>query len=235
MNDFLGGRTAHGQVVAKSAFERFGLKASDGRVFKLHTHQFRHWVTTKAAACGVADEVIARWQGREHIGDLEAYKHLTPAERVATLKTALESGRTKGRIADLYFNLQDDVRDAFLEGQLQAVHVTPLGLCVHDFKVSPCPKLLNCVKDCDDYLFDTGNESHRQNLVQLRDRTKLTLEQAEAQKARGGIDLSENWIADAKATLVGVEKILAAVPSGEAAIVRPHAGKGSRFERTPER
>jgi hypothetical protein len=110
------------------------LKASDGRVFKLHTHQFRHWVTTKAAACGVPDEVIARWQGAQHIRDLEAYKHLTPAERVTMLKTALESGRTKGRIADLYFNLQDDVRDAFLEGQLHAVHVTPLGLCVHDFK-----------------------------------------------------------------------------------------------------
>jgi hypothetical protein len=150
------------------------------------------------------------------------------------LKTALESGRTKGRVADLYFNLQDDVRDAFLEGQLQAVHVTPIGLCVHDFKVSPCPKLLNCVKDCDDYLFDTSNESHRQNLVQLRERTKLTLEQAEAQKVRRGIDLSENWIADAKATLAGVERILCAVPSGEVAVLRPHAGKGSHFELAPE-
>ena len=215
-------------MCAKSAFERFGLKGRDGRVFKLHTHQFRHWVTTKAAACGVPDEVVARWQGREHIGDLEAYKHLTPAERVATLKTALESGRTKGRVADLYFHMQDDIRDVFLEEQLQAVHVTPLGLCVHDFKVSPCPKMLNCVKDCDDYLFDTGNESHRQNLVQLRERTKLALEQAEAQKARGGVDLSENWISDAKATLAGVARILAAAPSGKA-IVRPYAGKGSRL------
>ena len=101
-------------------------------------------------------------------------------------------------------------------------------------KVSPCPKLLNCVKDCDDYLFDTMNQAHRQNLVQLRERTKLTLEQAAAQKARGGVDLSENWIADAKATLAGVEEILASVPSGETAVVRPHAGKGSRFERAPE-
>jgi hypothetical protein len=33
----------------------------------------------------------------------------------------------------MYFNLHDDVREAFLYGQLQAVHVTPLGLCVHDF------------------------------------------------------------------------------------------------------
>lgn len=234
INDFLGGRTEKGEAVVKSVFERFGLKDSNGAFFKMHTHQFRHWVTTKAAIAGVPDEVIARWQGREHIGELEAYKHLTPAERIATLKTALESGRTKGPVADFYFNLKDDVRDAFLEGQLQAVHVTPLGLCVHDFKVSPCPKLLNCVKDCDDYLFDTSNETHRQNLVQLRERTKLTLEQAEAQKAGGGIDLSESWVADAKATLAGVERILAAVPSRETAFVRPYDGRGSRFERTPK-
>jgi hypothetical protein len=230
INDFLGGRTERGKPVVRSAFDRFGLADNCGIFFKMHTHQFRHWVTTKAAVAGVPDEVIARWQGREHIGDLEAYKHLTPAERVAMLKTALESGRTRGRVADMYFNLQDDVRDVFLEGQLQAVHVTPLGLCVHDFKVSPCPKLLNCVKDCDDYLFDTANAAHRQALVQLQQRTKLTLAQAEAQKSRDGGDLSENWIADAKATLAGVEGILATEASEGTTVVRPHAGRASRFQ-----
>jgi hypothetical protein len=230
INDFLGGRTERGRTIVRSAFERFGLADNGGSFFKMHTHQFRHWVTTKAAIAGVPDEVIARWQGREHIGDLEAYKHLTPTERVATLKTALESGRTRGRIAEIYFNLHDDVRDVFLEGQLQAVHVTPLGLCVHDFKVSPCPKMLNCVKDCDDYLFDTANESHRQNLVQLRTRTQQTLARAEAQKARNGIDLSENWIADAKSTLAGVDRILTVQPAQGTTLVRPHSGMGSRGE-----
>ncbi len=230
VNDFLGGRTERGKTIVTSAFERFGLVDNGGSFFKMHTHQFRHWVTTKAAIAGVPDEVIARWQGREHIGDLEAYKHLTPAERVATLRAALESGRTKGRVAEMYFNLHDDIRDVFLEGQLQAVHVTPLGLCVHDFKVSPCPKMLNCVKDCDDYLFDTTNHVHRQNLVQLRTRTQQILQHAEAQKPRGGVDLSESWIADARATLAGVDRILAADSGGGSTIVRPHAGKASRFE-----
>jgi integrase len=230
VNDFLGGRTERERPIVRSAFERFGLTDSAGNFFKMHSHQFRHWVTTKAAIAGVPDEVIARWQGREHIGDLEAYKHLTPGDRVATLRAALESGRTKGRVAEMYFSLHDDVRDAFLEGQLQAVHVTPLGLCVHDFKVSPCPKMLNCVKDCDDYLFDTTNQVHRQNLIQLRTRTQHVLQHAEAQKSRSGVDLSENWIADAKATLAGVERILAADSTGGAPIVRPHAGRASRFQ-----
>jgi hypothetical protein len=229
VNDFLGRKTTSG-AATRSAFERFGLRDENGQFFRLHSHQFRHWVTTKAAVAGIPDEVIARWQGREHIGELEAYKHLTPSDRVHTLRTALQSGRTRGRIADIYFNLQDDVRDVFLEAQLQAVHVTPLGLCVHDFKVSPCPKLLNCVKDCDDYLFDTANTVHRQNLVQLRERTKLSLDQVEAQKSRGEVDLSESWIADAKATLSGVDRILSATPNRGESLLRPHAGRGSRFK-----
>ncbi len=230
VNDFLGGRTEKTKTIVRSAFERFGLADNAGNFFKMHTHQFRHWVTTKAAIAGVPDEVIARWQGREHTGDLEAYKHLTPGERIATLRAALESGRTKGRVAEMYFNLHDDVRDAFLEGQLQAVHVTPLGLCVHDFKVSPCPKMLNCVKDCDDYLFDTTSDVHRRNLVQLRVRTQQVLQHAEAQKSRNGGDLSENWIAAAKATLTGVERILSAQPAQGTTVVRPHSGMRSRFE-----
>jgi len=234
INDFLGRTTAPG-TAARSAFIRFGLRDEDGQFFRLHSHQFRHWVTTKAAVAGVPDEVIARWQGREHLRDLEAYKHLTPSERINTLKIALQSGRMRGAVAGIYFNLHEDVRDAFLDAQLQAVHVTPLGLCVHDFKVSPCPKMLNCVKDCDDYLFDTANTTHRQNLVQLQERTKLTLEHAVAQNSRGEVDLSENWIDDAKATLAGVDRILSTLPNRGATLVRPHIGKGSRFKPLTER
>jgi len=28
-------------------------------------------------------------------------------------------------------------RDSYLDGEIQAVHVTPLGLCLHDFAVTP--------------------------------------------------------------------------------------------------
>ena len=48
--------------------------------------------------------------------------------------------------------------------------------------------------------------------------------------SRGGVDLSENWTEDAKATLAGVERILAVDATGGATIVRPHAGRASRFQ-----
>jgi hypothetical protein len=231
LNDFLGGRTERGRTIVKSGFERYGFRNSRGDFFEMHTHQFRHWVTTKAAQAGVPDHVIARWQGREHMGDLEAYKHLTPAERLETLKSALKSGRIKGQIAQMYFSLKEDVRDVFLEGQLQAVHVTPLGLCVHDFKVTPCPKFLNCVKDCEDYVLDTSNKIHITNLVQLQARTELILDQARQQRAKGEDDLSENWIAEAEATLTGVRHILTAAEMDPATNLQPFKGKRSRFEK----
>jgi len=229
INDFLGGRVS-GSYRTKAAFERYNIGDDHSRFFSMHSHQFRHWVTTKAAQAGVPDHVIVRWQGREHSGDLQAYKHLTPDERLATLKAALKAGRIKGQIAEMYFSLNEDVRDVFLEGQLQAVHVTPLGLCVHHFQVTPCPKFLNCVKDCEDYVLDTANAGHIKNLVQLQVRTQLALDQALQQHAKGELDVSENWIAEAQATLSGVRRILEAASAQPVAAVRPFSGKGSRFE-----
>jgi hypothetical protein len=234
LNDFLGGRVEKNRTIMKSAFERYNIRNDNGQFYEMHTHQFRHWVTTKAAQAGVPDHLIARWQGREHIGDLNAYKHLTPAERLETLKAALQHGRVKGQIAEMYFSLKEDVRDVFLEGQLQAVHVTPLGLCVHDFKVTPCPKFLNCVKDCEDYVLDTANKIHISNLVQLQSRTELILDQARQQQAKGEEDLSENWIAEVEATLTGVQHILDAASGVPAGTVQPFKGKRSRFERVPQ-
>jgi integrase len=234
LNDFLNGRVAHGRTIMKSAFERYNIRDNQGRFYEMHTHQFRHWVTTKAAQAGVPDHVIARWQGREYSGDLDAYKHLTPAERLETLKAALKHGRVKGQVAEMYFALREDVRDVFLEGQLQAVHVTPLGLCVHDFKVTPCPKFLNCVKDCEDYVLDTKNKTHINNLVQLQSRTELILDQARKQQAKGEVDLSANWVAEAEVTLSGVKRILRAAEAEPAGPVRPFEGKHSKFERVPQ-
>jgi hypothetical protein len=230
INDFLGGRAQAGQRIIRSAFERYNIRDSKNRFFSMHSHQFRHWVTTKAAQVGVPDHVIARWQGREHLGDLGAYKHLTPVERLNTLKAALNDSRVKGQLAEMYFSLREDLRDVFLEGQLQAVHVTPLGLCVHDFKVRPCPKFLNCVKDCEDYVLDTANKNHINNLVQLQVRTKLTLDHAVQQQQKGEEDLSENWVAEAEATLNGVQRILEAASAEPSTTIRPFKGKESHFE-----
>ena len=231
VNDFLFGRACKtGRVAARSAFERFDLREANGSLVRMTSHAFRHWVTTQAAAVGVDDATLARWQNREHIGDLAAYKHLSSDQRVATLKAALKRGQLRGTLAEMYFAIEEDVRDVFLDDQLQAVHVTAFGLCVHDFKVAPCPKALNCVKNCRDYVHDTGDSSQRRALIQLEERVTLALDQAERQHALGEADLSINWVAELRETRDGVRAVLDAGRTVTGQIVRPFANHRSRFE-----
>jgi hypothetical protein len=231
VSDFLSGRARRtGTGSTPSAFDRFGLRGANGSFIQMTSHAFRHWVTTQAAAAGVDDATLARWQNREHLGDLKAYKHLTPDQRVATLKAALKRGQLRGTLADMYFAIEDDLRDTFLENQLQAVHVTAFGLCVHDFKVAPCPKALNCVKYCRDYLHDTGDSSQRRALIQLEERVTLALDQSERQQALGEADLSINWVTELRETRDGVRAILDIRGAAAGQVVQPFADRASRFK-----
>lgn len=168
---FLGG---HGNGL-KSVFERFGLLEKDGRAININSHQIRHYVTSKASGAGIADTYLVRWQRRAHEGDLLAYKHLTSEERLRRLREHVRSGRLKGDITAMYFSLASDERDIFLETTVQAIHVTHLGFCVHDFNASPCPGAMNCVKRCGSYLFDASDALQRQRLVDLQHRNERAL------------------------------------------------------------
>lgn len=110
------------------------------------------------------------------------------------------------------------------------MHVTDLGLCVHDFSVSPCPHHLNCLKGCSDYVHDTGDEVQRQQLVQLTVRTKRVLEEEKRQAAESGDKISESWVAETETVIRNAERTLAAKPSGDTPFVQPFAGEGSRFQ-----
>lgn len=211
-----------------SIFARYGYTEADGAPIRMHTHQFRHWVTTLAKRVGVEDEVLMRWHGREHAGDLDAYTHLTQAERLGALRNALTSGRLTGDVADIYFALAEDERDAFLEGQLVAVHVTSVGLCVHDFNSAPCERALGCL-GCSDYLHDTSDPKEREQLVQLERRLVSVLEQSTAARATGHGELADGWVAHHEEKLANVRAVLGAAPTGTDPRVRPFADQPSRF------
>lgn len=231
LDDLLGGRPKRGWKVVLSVFERYNLRDSNGNVHRMTSHQFRHWVTTIHAEAGTPDYVIARWQGRRQVAEVETYKHLTQEKRLETLRNAIEGGRVTGPLAKMYFSLRSDARGAFLEGQLQAVHFTPLGLCVHNFNESPCKYCLNCVKSCGDYLLDTSNKKHIKNLVQLKTNTELALDQAKQQCAKGEQDYSAQWVADIEETRAGVDVILRFAANAPNSIVQPFKGASSRRRR----
>jgi len=225
---FLGG--AEGNRV-RSIFERLNLTERDGKPLNLDAHQIRHYVNSKAAGAGVSDAHLMRWQRREHAGDLEAYKHLTIEERVTRLREHVKSGRLKGEIATMYFQLATDERDVFLENVVQAIHVTHLGFCVHDFNTAPCPKALNCVKGCGSYLHDTSDLQQRDALLKLKVVNARALEDVTRAMKESQGALVEEWVADLTATNDGIDQILATGPSEESTVVAPFKGKPSRFER----
>lgn len=206
------------------------LKEADSSPIQMNSHDLRKWLTTKAALSGIEDAVIMRWQNREHAGDLSAYKLLTTEERLRMLRAALQSGKLQGEVAQQYFSIIDPVeREAWLSTRAMAVHVSPFGLCVHDFAVTPCKYALNCLRGCSDYLRDTSCEAQTTNLVQLRRRSVMALSMAETRAAEGRDDLAEAWVEDARETVRGIDLVLEAQPAEGESLIRPFSGNPSRF------
>jgi len=199
LSDFLSGRPG-----VKSIFHRLNFREPDGSFCCITTHQFRHWLNYIADKGGLPIDLQTRWLGREHPRDTEAYRHATVDERLAWVKEGIRSAQLSGAKADVYFGLPLAERDVFLEAEIQAVHVTAFGLCLHDFAVTPCPYHLNCIRGCADYLRTKGNPRERLHLVQIQQATEMALAAA---KKRGGI--AQAWIIHCEETLAGVSRALA--------------------------
>jgi hypothetical protein len=204
INDFLGVRSQ-----MKSAFERFDIREDDGSFCRISSHQLRHWLNDVADKGGLPIDVLTRWMGRDYPRDTEVYRHATVDERLAWVRRGIQQQELGGTVASVYFALPEAERQAFLEGQVQAVHFTPMGLCLHDFAVEPCPYHLNCLRGCPDYLRTKGSQHERQHLLQIRENTLQALAFARQQVQEGQQNLAEAWVVHHEATLQGVEAALA--------------------------
>jgi len=174
-----------------------------------------------------------RWFGRENPKDTQAYHHANFEERLQWVKDGIRNGEIYGTIAQVYFALPEAERDIFLEGQIQAVHFTPLGMCIHDFAIDPCPYYLNCARKCPEYLRTKGNQQERTNLIQVQRRTKQALELVQAQAEAENGEVAQAWIQHYEETLSGVEAALAidddpTISNG--AMVQPFPNHPSRFQ-----
>lgn len=205
VNDFLRGRSCN----MKSAFERFGICEEDGSYCAITSHRLRHWLNDLADKGGLPIDVLTRWMGREYPYDTEAYRHASVDERLAWVKRSIQEEKLSGVMTDVYFELPEGERDAFLAGQIQAVHFTPMGICIHDFAIEPCPYHLNCVRGCPDYLRTKGSQQERQYLLQIRENTQQALAYANQQANEGNRNLAEAWVSHHEATLRGIEAALA--------------------------
>jgi hypothetical protein len=217
----------------RSVFERFNIQEENGSYCKVTSHQFRHWLNDIADKGGLPIDLQTRWMGRQHANDTKAYLHSTVEERLTWLKEGIREGKICGPVARVYFELPADERDEFLEGQIQAVHITPMGICIHDFAINPCPYHLNCARGCSEYLRTKGDQRERAYLIQVKRKTEKALDAVTEQVITENGETALAWIQHYKETLAGTEAALAvdddpAVPEGS--IVRPFDGKPTRFQ-----
>ncbi len=177
-----------------SVFERFNIREEDGSYCHITSHQFRHWLNDLADKGGMPVDSISRWLGRESRQQTDTYRHATPDERLRWVKQGIQDGQFQGAVADAYFTLPLAEHDSFLEGQVQAVHVTPMGICVHDFAVEPCPYHLNCLRGCPDYLRTRGDDRERRRLLRLKADTEEALAHAQRAAIEKGTVTVQAWV-----------------------------------------
>lgn len=230
ISEFLTDRPKEG---TRSAFQRFNITEDDGSLCEIHSHQLRHWLNDLADRGGLPSDIQSRWMGREYSKDTVAYQHMSFDQRIQWLKDGIRTGQITGEIPNFYFNLPESERDEFLEGQIVAVHFTPMGVCLHDFSFTPCPYHLNCVRGCADFCRTKGNQEERNHLLQLQQQTKQAIEMAKAAVADEQGDLAEHWVQHNLEMLQGIEAALAVdddpqIPEGEA--VYPFTMNKSRYE-----
>src|SRR5260370_30969318 len=107
-----------------------------------------------------------------------------------------------------------------------------MGLCLHDFTLSPCKFKLACLSGtgCPEYVFDPSDTKQRTTLVQLVGRTKTALAQAKAKAKTSDPALAESWVQDAQSTIDNPERVLTSAPAGGTSRVRPFLGQPTKFQ-----
>lgn len=193
----------------RSVFERFDIREEDGSICRMSSHQFRHWLNDIADKGGLPTDVLMRWMGRSDPRSVEAYKHATMDERLKWVKEGIRVEQLQGTMTAAYFELPQTEREIFLEGQIQAVHFTPMGLCLHDFAIEPCRYHLNCVRGCPSYLRTKGSQQERRHLLQIQENTEKALAYARQHLAEKGDEIAEAWVEHHEETLRGIRLALA--------------------------
>lgn len=187
--NFLG---SHDSLGGYSVFKRRNLRDNNGKLLRITTHQFRHWLSTIAKRGGLSEVELARWMGRKRIADNRAYDHRTMQERTEEARALIRSGRANGPIADMYASLPPVEAEDFLTAQVNGTLTTPYGLCVHDYGQGPCERHFNCA-GCSELLRRKGDVDERAALGAWLDRTRTSLKSAQSEATDGAYSAG-NWV-----------------------------------------
>ncbi|MBL4611650.1 MAG: hypothetical protein JKY58_13250 [Pseudomonas sp.] len=173
----------------QSIFQRHGYPG-----VSVNTHAFRHELNTEMHRAGLSQLLIDAFSGRTSMGSV--YNHETIEERTQALIAVHPSTKQSNngqRLEMLKTNEPlslSDVTDLDENAQDRIIHKTHLGICVHDFSYTPCPKMgacltcgmLGCVK---------GDDVKLANIKQERNALKINYDKSVDAEARGLFGASE--------------------------------------------
>jgi len=189
INDGLGARVAHG---FQSIFSKFGFREPDGSEIRVNTHRFRHYLNTLAQAGGMSQLDIAKWSGRKDIRQNTVYDHVTPAQMLEKVRSAVgDSSQMFGPLSEIPVNLPVS-RDEFGRLRFPTAHTTDIGFCVHDYTMSPCELHRDCL-NCEDLVCVKGDVTKAERLRTRLAEAKHLLDRAEQARAKGYAG-SDRWL-----------------------------------------
>ncbi|RRV27461.1 hypothetical protein EGJ23_11215 [Pseudomonas sp. o96-267] len=174
----------------KSLFERYGYPG-----VKVNTHAFRHELNTQMHRAGLSQLLIDAFSGRTTLGSV--YNHETVEERtqrVADYHPQTKHSTAAQRLEKVKTNQPlnlIEVRELREGEQDRIIHLTPYGVCVHNFASEPCPKMGACL-DCGRLGCVKGDDVKLSNLKEERDDLKRRLDKAVDAQSRGVFGASES-------------------------------------------
>ncbi|GAA4258521.1 hypothetical protein GBZ26_11355 [Azospirillum formosense] len=223
IRDFLGGRV-QGSDRVTSVFERFGFTEADGTPMAMTSHMFRHWLNTLAQQGGMGQHEIARWFGRQDMGQNAIYDHASGTQYAEQVRGMMERGQIRGPIADIHDRLPPVDRESFRESVLATVHTTDIGMCINDWSLAPCPNHGSCA-DCGDHLVKKGDADQKGRAETLLDENEWVLKQALQEVVEETYGAS-NHVAHTRSIVTGLRRILgvhsdSTIPDGTLVHVNP--------------
>ncbi|WP_407531769.1 integrase [Vibrio parahaemolyticus] len=126
----------------RTLWDKYGFSLKSGKPIALTTHKARHWLSTMAESGGMDELTLANWAGRAKVGDNSKYDHRTEeekAEQVVDLMIPEDIGvleKIKRRLPVTFEDIGKDLAGSAI--------VTELGVCEHDYAMSPCQRTGDC-------------------------------------------------------------------------------------------
>lgn len=202
IHSFLAGGTD-----CKSAFERFNEYDDQGKPLRMTSHQMRHWLTTLAQRGGMSEMEVARWFGRKDEKSNAFYDHVSGIELAGRVRELIQNGSLKGALAEAFDRLPPRERGDFVDAQVSTAHVTDLGVCIHDWSLTPCMNHFNCA-GCSEHLIQKGHAGQRSEAERLLEETNVLLRRAEIESEDQTYGASR-WVDAHRRTKQNLEAVLA--------------------------